>query len=114
MARATWGVGLLVCVALLSVGSGSVKPAGGEGGAVVTGGWVCGRWMEGVRGGAEVRTGGGGGGAGGGVGVVGAGGVAPPVWLGKAEVPPVAFGGRGSETLAPLTALGPLLLTTMM
>src|SRR5436309_1630489 len=34
----------------------------------------------------------------------------PPVALANAQLPPVAPAGRGSDTLAPLTALGPALL----
>src|SRR5262245_5415475 len=38
----------------------------------------------------------------------------PPVAPANAQLPPVAKAGRGSDTLAPVTALGPWLVTTMV
>src|SRR4051794_36051135 len=38
----------------------------------------------------------------------------PPVWPANAQLPPVAPAGRRSDTLAPVTALGPALLTVMV
>src|SRR5579883_712558 len=38
----------------------------------------------------------------------------PPVWLANAQVAEVTPAGKGSDTLAPVTALGPVLLTTMV
>src|SRR5262249_51045770 len=115
MARSAWGVSVSLSVALLLPGLGSVTPGGGATVAVlsrlpVAAGsiWtvkvkltVAPTGRPAVAASAPLpppgpRT------------------AAPPVALANAQLPPVAPAGSRSDTLAPLTALGPALLTTMV
>src|SRR5262245_53364170 len=113
MARSAWGVRLSVSVALSSVGSGSSTPGGGVTVAVLVSAPVAagsiwavkvkvtvaptGRLTVAAR--APLPP-------------VGPVTLPPPVWPANAQLPPVAPAGSGSDTVAPVTALGPLLLTT--
>src|SRR5262245_987116 len=115
MARSARGVSVSVSLSLLSVGLGSVVPAGGVTVAVLVRKPVAAglAWTVKVK-----------------VTVAPAGRLTvvaraplpllgpltlpPPVSPANAQVPPVAPAGRGSDTLAPVMALGPRLLTTMV
>src|SRR4029450_1232133 len=115
MDRSAWGVSVSVSLALLSVGSGSVVPAGGMTVAVLTRLPVA----EGLTRTVKVKVT---------VALTGRSTVVarapvpllgpvtlpPPVWPAKAQVAAETPAGRGSDTLAPVTALGPVLLTTMV
>src|SRR6478735_4835299 len=115
MDRSACGVSVSVSVAVLSAGSGSVTPAGGVTVAVLVSDPVAegptrtvkvkvtlapaGRSTVVAR--APVP-------------LVGPLTVPPPLLAVAAQVAPVTPAGSGSDTLAPVTALGPALLTTMM
>src|SRR6516164_592258 len=115
MARSAWGVSVSVSVALLLPGLGSVTPAGGLTVAVLVGGPVAVGAICTVK--VKVT-----------VTLTGRSTVVarPPVpLLGPVTLPPpllavavqvaaVAPAGRGSERAAPVTSLGPLLLTRMV
>src|SRR5262249_48868889 len=114
MERSAWGVRSSVSVALSLAGLGSVTPAGGLTVAVLTrnpvaAGAICtvkvevtvaftGRSTVVPRAPAPM---------------LGPLTLPPPVARANAQVAAVAPAGRGSSTLAPLTALGPRLRTTM-
>ena len=102
-------------VALLSAGSGSVTPAGGVTVAVLTSEPVA----EGLTRTVKVKvtlalTGRSTVVARAPVPLVGPVTVPPPLLAVAAQVAAVTPAGSGSDTLAPVTALGPLLLTTMV
>src|SRR6516164_9089847 len=102
MARSAWGVRVSVSVAVLLAGLGSVTPAGGVTVAVLTRVPVAegSIWTVKVKVTLAPLA----------VPVT----MPPPLLSVVVQVAEVTPAGRGSDTLAPVTALGPLLLTTMM
>src|SRR5262245_5903541 len=115
MDRSDRGVSVSVSVALLSVGSGSVVPAGGLTVAVLTREPVA----EGLTRTGKVKvtlalTGRVTVAARAPVPLAGPVTVPPPLLAVAVQVAAMTPAGRGSETLAPVTALGPALLTTMV
>src|SRR4029453_8714285 len=113
MLRSYWMSSVSVSLALLSRGSGSVTPAGGLTVAVLARRPVA----EGLTRTVKVKvtlapTGRSTVVARGPVPLAGPLTLPPPVAPANAQVAAVAPAGRGSDTLAPLTALGPSLLTT--
>ena len=115
MDRSAWGVRVSVSVALLLAGSGSVTPAGGLTVAVLLSVPVA----DGLTWTVKVKVT---------LALTGRSTVVaraplplaapvtvpPPVLAVAAQVAAVTPAGRGSDTLAPVTALGPVLLTTMV
>src|SRR6478736_4856655 len=115
MDRSDWSVRLSLSVALLLAGSGSVVPAGGLTVAVLLSEPVAAGAIWTVKVKVTVAP----------TGrstvvaraplpVVGPVTVPPPLLAVAAQVAAVTPAGRGSDTLAPVTALGPWLVTTMV
>src|SRR5256885_370549 len=115
MDTSAWGVRVSVSVAELLAGLGSLVPAGGVTVAGLGNGPVALRLMVGVN--VKVTlglTGGSGVVAGAPLPLAAPETLPPPVKPVAAQVAPMTPAGSGSETLAPVTALGPGLLTTIV